>query len=960
VVLFIPSEGFRLFVAALRLRSVLTMLRVGLVAAILLAAPDAASAALRRAAVAPGARSPAGLQPHVQRLANGFRYVIVPRRSRAFEDSARVSLRMHVQGGWLAETAGERGLAHLIEHMAMDANGELSAAQVVKMRDELTVAPEWGAWTSPEATEYFLSSQSNDVATIDRLMLYLAGISKGMKFDGAAVDRQRQSVANEMAPRRQGDLRLYERAHRLAPGSPLDLAQGYVSTDVATASLETIGQVYRRIYRPENVTLVIVGDFDPADMEGLVRKHFGAWAGGADAAVRSEAARSYAPVAPDRAPVSFDRAPVGPPAVLLSSAAPIPHQDPGNEPRPAGNIVDRLISTAVNQRLEIAALQEGLAKAAFSIRDDEPNVRTVQWEAVPDGNEWQPALDFLLHERALADAYGFSDRDVGIAKRRLLRQLADERDWAAYATNAQTAERVGGDILRGLDPLPPELAYKRDSEALEKIDAAQVNLEWRRISGSAPLQVRVESEGLARLSDPASRILQALDNRKKRDAKLVNLPAPKPAKTLAYRSGRAGAIKSDNSLPEGVRRVTFANNVVLSLISRRHEGKWLEIAVDVDAPSARLRLTRCDSLALPLFVASGGSVEQSATQMREAIMNSDLRLAPFYASAAGIATSASVRKEDVGSAIPFLFELVAEPGFRPSGTKAARALARSAVASATNDPAWAALGAAEGKLAALRSGRDLGFDLECVDRASMAKARRLIGAMLSQGRIEIAVAGNFDEKQVIALVASTFGTVPARQPARVAQGDADGPALPPVKIDAPRSAAPQAVYGALWDLGPAGKARERAVQQIFATSFSRSLYTRLVEQSGLSYAPRAERVELREWFDRPVLFAASAVPRDRLKQMTEAAEQVAYGMTEASLDPALLELARHLSLDGLRASYNEDRVWAYQAVQLGRRPDAVRIWRQTEGALSAVTADEIRAFAQKSFARQLLTINPGP
>jgi predicted Zn-dependent peptidase len=579
---------------------------------------------------------------------------------------------------------------------------------------------------------------------------------------------------------------------------------------------------------------------------------------------------------------------------------------------------------------------------------------------VPDGNEWQPTLDFLLHQLALADAHGFSDRDVGIAKRRLLRQLADERDWAAYATNAQTAERVGGEILRGLDPLPPELAYEREAEAVQTIDAAQVNLEWRGIRGSAPLQVRVESEGLARLGDPASQILQALGMQKKRDAQLASLPPPKPASKLAYRSGRAGAIESDDSLPEGVRRVTFANHVVLDLIRRRHEGKWLEIAVDVDAPSARSRLTRCDSQALPLFVASGGSVEQSATEMREAVMDSDLRLTPFHASATGIATSASVRKEDVGSAIPFLFELVAEPGFRPSGTKAARALARSAVVSGANDPAWAVLGAAEGKLAALRSGRDLGFDLECVDRASMAQARRLIGAMLSQGRIEIAVAGNFDERQVIELVGSTFGTVPARRAARVSPVAAGGLALPPVTIDAPKVAAPQIVYGALWDLGPAGTARERAIQQIFATSFSRSLYTRLVEQSGLSYSPRAERVELTEWFDRPILFAASAVPPDRLKPMAEATEDVARAMIEAPLDPARLDLARRLALDGLRASYNEDRVWAYQAVQLGRRPDAVRIWRQTEGEIAAVTADEIRALARKTFARQLLTINPGP
>jgi zinc protease len=932
---------------------VTALLRLGFAAALLLLAPEGL-AAFPQATAGSDARP---IEPQAGRLANGLRYIVVPRRSRAFEDAARVSFRMHVEGGWLAEKSGERGLAHLIEHMTTDANGELTPAEVVKLRDELTIATEWGAWTSPEGTEYFLSSRSNDVATLDRLMLYLHGIYRGMKFERAAVDRQRQVVANEMALGRARNLRLYERARILAPGSALDLAEAYVSTDVATAGLETIERVYRRIYRPEHVTLIIVGDVDPDEIDPLIRKHFGASPSGSGGTLVSPTGRVPELIESRRAAVSFEPAPGGPPAVLLSSAARLAPADLAEGRRAERRIADRLISTALNQRLEIRAIEEGLARASFSIEEAYPTLRTMQWEAVPDGKDWEPALRFLLRQLALADAAGFSDREVAIAKKRLLRQLADERDWAVYAPNAKIAERILADMLKGLDPVSAELAYRRDSEAVAKVDAAQINLAWRASRRAAPLQVRVESEGLARLGDPASRILQAVDDQKKRDSRPGGIPAPKLADRLAYSSERPGAIRSDAQLPEGVRRVTFANGVVLNLIRRPHEGKWLEIALDLDAPLDRLRLTHCDALALPLFVEAGGSVRQSASQMREAVMDADLRLAPFYASATGLAAGASVRKEDIGSAIPFLYALVADPGFRPGGTKAARAQVRGALNRRLDDPVWALLGAVEEKLAALRSGRDVRFDGQCADRSSMARARRLIGPILSKGRIELAVAGNFDESRMIALVASTFGSVTAQQ---AAPGAAGRTAVPSVQIDVPRLAAAQAVQGAMWELGPAGTARERAVQEIFATAFARALYTRLVERNGLSYSPRAQRMELSEWFGRPVLFAASAVPADRLEPVAAAIGQVVEGMIEAPLDTALLELARGLALGGLRASYNEDRVWAYQAVQLGRQPDAVRAWRQTESALGAVTADEIRAFAKKTFARQLLTIDRRP
>jgi zinc protease len=39
-------------------------------------------------------------------------------------------------------------------------------------------------------------------------------------------------------------------------------------------------QFHRRFYRPENVVLVLAGDFDPVAAEGLVRRYYSGWTGG--------------------------------------------------------------------------------------------------------------------------------------------------------------------------------------------------------------------------------------------------------------------------------------------------------------------------------------------------------------------------------------------------------------------------------------------------------------------------------------------------------------------------------------------------------------------------------------------------------------------------------------------------------------------------------------------------------
>ena len=127
----------------------------------------------------------------MRRLANGFRYMVLPRKSLAAGDASHVSFRLHVTGGWLAEKAGERGLVHLLEHLETEGSTDFTADDLIKLRDGLTVANEWGAWTSPETTNYYFSSRTSDIATIDRLFHFLGGIPSGMHFAKAAVDRQR-------------------------------------------------------------------------------------------------------------------------------------------------------------------------------------------------------------------------------------------------------------------------------------------------------------------------------------------------------------------------------------------------------------------------------------------------------------------------------------------------------------------------------------------------------------------------------------------------------------------------------------------------------------------------------------------------------------------------------------------------------------------------------------------------
>ena len=396
--------------------------------------------------------------------------------------------------------------------------------------------------------------------------------------------------------------------------------------------------------------------------------------------------------------------------------------------------------------------------------------------------------------------------------------------------------------------------------------------------------------------------------------------------------------------PEGVRRVIFANGTAIDLISRSHNGKWIELAVDIDASKARQRLTYCDAVAAPPFLSAGGSRHQSAVAISEAIVGSDMRLAPLAITGTGLATSVSVRKEDVETAIHLLHASLAQPGFRTDGTRAARAQLESNLAHRLDDPAWATWDAIERGAAAARTGRDVPFDKACIANSSMARIERTMRPILSHGRTEIAIAGNFDEAAMIRLLAATFGqdgkgASKASRPARVAK-------LPMIAVAVPPQLAGQTVRAALWSLPEAADVHDRAAQEVFNTAFSRMFYNRLIERDQLSYAFIAQRLDLSEWMGQPVFYAASRTSLESSSKLDAAFAAVAHDIQNTTLSPEQLEVARQLVRDSVRGSYNEDRVWAYQASQLGRQPNAVRTWRGIEAELPAVTAEDVLRYAR--------------
>jgi len=192
-----------------------------------------------------------------------------------------VNLWYHV--GPANETAGRTGFAHLFEHMMFEGSKHVASSAHAHYL-EAAGATDFNGTTDFDRTNYYETLPSNQL----ELALWLESDRMGYlpdKLDQANLSNQQDVVRNE---RRQSTENvpygLAEEAvfHELFPKdhpyNPMVIGS---HADIQAAKLEDVRNFFKLYYAPNNASLAIVGDFDPAKTKELVEKYFGPLQGGA-------------------------------------------------------------------------------------------------------------------------------------------------------------------------------------------------------------------------------------------------------------------------------------------------------------------------------------------------------------------------------------------------------------------------------------------------------------------------------------------------------------------------------------------------------------------------------------------------------------------------------------------------------------------------------------------------------
>jgi zinc protease len=219
--------------------------------------------------------TPLDPQIRLHRLSNGLTVYVMPHK----KPEGRASLWLAVNAGSVQEDDDQRGLAHFVEHMAFNGTKRFAKQAIVDYIEKIGMefGADVNAYTSFDQTVYMLTVPTDDKATMLTGLDILRDWAGDVSFDPVEVDKERGVVLEEWRLGRGPFARINDKqwpvmfqgskyAQRLPIGLPEILKK---------APRDTLVRYYKDWYRPENMAVIAVGDFDAATLEKEIETRFG-------------------------------------------------------------------------------------------------------------------------------------------------------------------------------------------------------------------------------------------------------------------------------------------------------------------------------------------------------------------------------------------------------------------------------------------------------------------------------------------------------------------------------------------------------------------------------------------------------------------------------------------------------------------------------------------------------------
>ncbi|MCF2947338.1 insulinase family protein [Paraglaciecola aquimarina] len=208
------------------------------------------------------------------KLDNGIEYII----QKNTKPEMRAEIRLVVNIGSLAEDENQLGFAHFAEHMAFNGTQDFEKQQIVEYVESIGMkfGAHLNAHTSFDETVYKLQIPTDDQEIIETGFHILENWAHKISFEPEEIDKERGVVIEELRARKGAGQRIFNKqlpvlykgsrhAVRLPIGKQEILEHG---------KHEDLIRFYKDWYRPDLMSVLVVGDIETEHALELIEKYF--------------------------------------------------------------------------------------------------------------------------------------------------------------------------------------------------------------------------------------------------------------------------------------------------------------------------------------------------------------------------------------------------------------------------------------------------------------------------------------------------------------------------------------------------------------------------------------------------------------------------------------------------------------------------------------------------------------
>ncbi len=468
-------------------------------------------------------------------LDNGLRWYI---RTNSRPEN-RAELRLAVNAGSVLEDNDQRGLAHFLEHMAFNGTRRFAKNDIIKYLESIGVrfGADLNAYTSFDETVYILPVPTDSAGLLARSMDILEDWASAVTLDSVEVVNERGVVLEEWRGSRGANARVLDKHFPvLLKGSKYAERLPIGDTGIIRgATPEPLRRFYRDWYRPNNMAVIAVGDFNADSVQAMIVSRFGALTNPASPRARDSVAVPANPGT--RVSIASD-------VELQLAQVEVTWAIPARNTRTVGEwrqrLVEDIYNAAFNRRLaEITQRPDApWVGASSSVNSFTRSGAAYSLGLAAKEGQLNAALEAILREARRVDEFGFLQSEIDRVKTDV--QRGYERAYAERDKSESSgfADAYVGHFLQQ-SPIPGIGFYNRwVGAALASIthdDVNAVGRTWikdgdRAILASVPIKqgvaVPTEAQLLSAVERAGSTPVTAWTETLAEGGLVANVPAP--------------------------------------------------------------------------------------------------------------------------------------------------------------------------------------------------------------------------------------------------------------------------------------------------------------------------------------------------------------------------------------------------------------------------------------------------